>query len=134
MTLTEQEIEAAIQNASPKNIMHKGNPFTASLLLDAAAIRIEDHQKTSPAGFIIPAFDPAANDPERVFGYALDHRTTGYRKDTAVIQSGLTLEQAVAACCDAIIAAWEMNEKGLELRHQAHNKLYEWLVQAPLQD
>lgn len=84
-------------------------------------------------GVVAVAFDDAPHDPDTVFGYALgpyqhfdSHRRT--------IRNGLTLEQAIAACCDAILVAREEYEQRAELERQGRNRIYEWYIQAPLQE
>ena len=134
MTLSDHEMDLALQKASPKTIIHKGHTFTAPLIPGlGGVIQLEVHRPAAVPGVVAVAFDDAPHAPDTVFGYALVpyHHFDSHLQ---TIRNGLTLEQAIAACCDAVIEAQEENERKLELQKQGRNKLYEWYIQAPLQE
>ena len=133
MTLTKDSYETELQDALPRKIVRQDLTFTVTLITGAPAIRLEkpDRHRKYPQGTVFVAPGPDAADPERSFGYALNFTGNHYRPQEAV-QSGLTIGQAVAECCDAMIQMQEEQEKDAELRRQARNRMYEWLIQAPL--
>lgn len=134
MTLTDHEMDLALQQASPKTIVHKGHTFTATLINGmGGVISLEENRSPAVTGIVAVAFDEAPQDPDTVFGYALgNHHDFHRHRRTA--KSGVTLEQAIAACCDAMIEAREEHEQRTELERQGRNRLYEWYIQAPLQE
>lgn len=134
MQLSEREVELAMQQASPKTIVHQGRAFTATLIKGTGGtIRLDDNRPGTPHGIVTVAFDHAPHDPGMVFGYALSAHPR-YDTDRPTIKNGLTLEHAIAACCEAILAAREEYEQRAELERQGRNRIYEWYIQAPLQE
>ena len=96
-------------------------------------IRLESHQPGIPHGIVAVDINQLSQDPDTVFGYALgayqdfdSHRRT--------IKNGLTLKQAIAACCEAMLKAREEHEQRADLERQGRNRLYEWYIQAPLKE
>ena len=134
MTLTDHEMDLALQQASPKTIVHQGHTFTATLITGlSGVISLEEHRSPAVTGVVAVAFDDTPQDPDTVFGYALGaHQDFSSHRRT--IKNGLTLEQAIAACCEAMIEAREEHEQRADLERQGRNRLYEWYIQAPLQE
>ena len=134
MPLTDQEMELALQKASPKTIIHKGHTFTATLINGmGSVISLEENRSPVVTGVVAVAFDEAPQDPDTVFGYALgSYQDFESRRRT--IKNGLTLDQAITACCEAMIEAREEHEQRTDLERLGRNRLYEWYIQAPLQE
>ena len=134
MPLTDHEMDLALQKASPKTIIHKGHTFTATLIDGmSGVIRLEEYLAPAVTGVVAAAFDDTPHDPDTVFGYALGNHQN-FNSNRRTINSGLTLEQTIAACCEAMIEAREEHEQRADLERQGRNRLYEWYIQAPLQE
>ena len=134
MPLTDHEMDLALQQASPKTIIHKGHTFTATLITGlGGVISLTADQQPVVTGVVAVAFDEAPHDPDTVFGYALGNHHD-FHRHRRTIKNGLPLEQAITACCEAMIQAREEHEQRAELERQGRNRLYEWYIQAPLQE
>ena len=96
-------------------------------------ISLDENRSPAVTGVVAVAFDEAPHDPDTVFGYALGNHQ-GFARHRRTIKNGLTLEQAIAACCEAMIEAREEHEQRADLERQGRNRLYEWYIQAPLQE
>ena len=134
MPLTDREMDPSLQKASPKTIIHQGHTFTATLINGMGGrISLMAHRPPVVTGVVAVAFDDTPHAPDTVFGYALGaHQDFDSHRRT--IKNGLTLEQAIAACCEAMIEAREEHEQRADLERQGRNRLYEWYIQAPLQE
>ena len=78
---------------------------------------------------MLPALNPTSDDPERAFGYAICDRSD-HRKPNNLSETWLTIEQAIAVCCDAIIAAHEKSQRDADRRNDARSRIQQWMLQA----
>ena len=113
-----------------KKITHNGHIFTA-VFSGGEGIRIgyEDELKTA---LVVPATNQSEGDENRIFGYVIN-KTAPHWPENEVDKAGLSLEEAIQACCEAILKDKEARSTNKTLELKARQDIRHWFEKDGIQ-